>query len=341
LERGDSVRRYGGLEVLALTLASAISTLVALPGDAADPVQRVVRVGLVSPLSPSSPYSLRYEPEFWKHLHGLGWVEGQNLVAETRWAEGRSERLPALVAELIEHKVDVLVTIGSQAAVAAKNATTTIPIVIVAVGDPISAGLVTSLARPGGNLTGMSLGWVEGIEGKWLQLSQEMVPRLSTLAVIANPTSPIYGKYLQRLEAIAPTRGLKVRIIDVRGPDTLDNAFEQARRTAQAVLVAADANLLTEQQRIVALAAKHRLPDMHVVREFVEAGGLMAYAPELRVVYRHAADYVDKILRGAKPGDLPIEQPTRFELVVNLRTAKVLGLRIPESILLRADEVIR
>jgi putative ABC transport system substrate-binding protein len=208
-------------------------------------------------------------------------------------------------------------------------------------GDPVRVGLAASLARPGGNLTGLSMGYSEGIASKWLELLQEIVPRLSAVGVIANPDNPWERDRVKELDAIAPKRRLKVKIIEVREAKALDAAFEQARRQAQAVLVLANAVTLTHQRQITSLAAEHRLPAIYGTREFVDAGGLMAYASDLAVQWRRAADYVDKILKGAKPGDLPIEQPTKFELVINLKTAKALGITIPESILLRADEVIR
>ena len=245
------------------------------------------------------------------------------------------------MAELVGRKVDLLVTYGTPAAIAAKHATSTIPIVDAEMGDPIGTHIVSSLARPGGNLTGSSLGWSEELAGKWLELLQETVPSLSTVAVIANLDHAMNRDQAKRLETVAPTRGIKIEIIKLSGPDTFARAFDEARRKAQAVLVLADPNLTTHRQRIVALATGHRLPDMHVVREFVDVGGLMAYAPDFIVLFRRAADYVDKILRGTNPADLPIEQPTKFMLIVNLKTAKTLGLRIPESILVRADEVIK
>ena len=329
------------LVALALTFLLGVAVLSSPLAPAAEPAKRLVRVGFVSSQSPSSPISKRYQQEFWDRLRELGWVEGQNLVIEVRWAEGRIDRFPALMAELVARRVDILICSGTPAAIAAKNATSTIPIVDAVMGDPVDTGIAASLARPGGNLTGLSMGMTEGIAGKWLELLQETAPRLSTIAVIANPDHAMTGEQAKRLEAIAPTRGMNVRIIEVRGPEALDRAFEQAGRTAQAVLVLADPNLLIQHRRIVALAARHRLPDIYSQREFVDAGGLIAYGPDLAVMFRRAADYADKILRGAKPGELPIEEPTKFELIVNLRRAKALGLKIPESILLRADEVIK
>jgi putative ABC transport system substrate-binding protein len=331
--------RLGSSHSIHFSLVAAIAALAPLFAHAADPAQRVARVGFVHPQSPST--ATLGVSAFWEHLHELGWVEGQNLLIEARWAEGRYDRLPALMAEVLERKVDVLVTYGTQTAVAAKNATSTIPIVSVAIGEPLRVGLTTSLARPGGNLSGLSAGWTEGLAGKWLELLQDTVPRLSRVAVISNPDNPIARDLAKELGVIAPTRGLKLRLIEVREPRALGHAFEQAGREAQAVLVLPDAVISAHRSQITALAAKHRLPAMYPLRDFVDAGGLMAYAPDLTIQWRRGADYVDKILRGAKPADLPIEQPTQYVFVVNLKTAKALGLTMPQSILLRADEVIR
>ena len=297
-------------------------------------------MGLVAPdsLSTTPPSSTL----FWGRLRELGWIEGQNLIVERRWADGHLERLPALMAEVIERNVDVIVTGSTPGAMAAKNATRAIPIVVVGMGDPVRSGLVASLAHPGGNLTGMSMGFGEDFTGKWLELLQETVPQLSTVAMIVNPNNSVARDLAKDAESIAPKPHLKLQIIEVREAEDFDGALEQARRQAQAVLVHGD-GLLTVHHRgqITALAAKHRIPAIYNHLWFVESGGLMAYAPDISVMFRRAADYVDKILRGAKPADLPIEQPTRYVLVVNLRTAMALGLTVPESILLQADEVIR
>jgi putative ABC transport system substrate-binding protein len=317
----------------------AVVVIVAVPpaACAADSQQRAVRVGFVGPNSPSTdPRALT---PFRDRLRELGWIEGQNLVIEARWAEGQADRLPALAAEVIERKVDVIVTYSTPAAIAVKNATGTIPIVVAAMGDPVGTGLVSSLGRPGGNLTGLSLGWGGGIGGKLLELLQETVPRLTTAAVLTNPDNPVDQQMTAEVEAAAPVRRLKLRIIGVRKPEQLDSAFELTRRQAQAVVVIPGYLFLAQRQRITALAAQHRLPAVYGMREYTEAGGLMAYGPDRAVMFRRAAEYVDKILRGAKPRDLPIEQPTEYSLTVNLKTAKALGLTIPESILVRAEEV--
>jgi putative ABC transport system substrate-binding protein len=241
------------------------------------------------------------------------------------------------MAEVIGQQVDVLVTWSTPGATVAKKATSTVPIVAL-MGEPVRTGLVESLSRPGGNMTGLSMGFSEGMASKWLELLQELVPRLSTIAVTMNPDISVHRDIAKELQAIAQMRRVKLKIIEVREPAGLDSAFEQARRHAQAVLVIPDP--VIDRARITSLAAKHRLPAMYGLRDFAYAGGLMAYAPDVPAMYRRAAEYVDKILKGAKPADLPIEQPTKFELVVNLKTAKALGITIPQSILLRADEVI-
>ena len=321
--------------ILALILAATQSQAV----RAVEPAQRVVRLGFVGPASSST--TPRALAAFWERLRELGYVEGQNLTIESRWAEGRYERLPALMNDVIGRKIDVLVTYGTPAAIAAKNATTTVPIVAAVMGDPVGAGLVSSLARPGGNITGLSSGGNEPFTGKLLEFLKEAVPRLSTVAVIRNPNNPATRGQTEGLRVSARELGVKIRIIDVREPNEIERAFEEAARRTQAVVVLADPLIRLHQRQIIALVAKHRLAGIYQFPDFVDAGGLMAYGPDFVVLFRHAAEYVDKILRGAKSADLPIEEPTHYVLSVNLKTAKALGLTIPESILLRADEVIR
>ena len=334
------IQRPAGFSILYSLAAIAIVVLTCpLAARAADPAQKVVRIGFVDAQSPST--APRGLAAFWERLRELGYVDGQNLVVESRSAEGRSERLPVLMNEVIERNVDVLVTWTTSAAIAAKKATSTVPIVVAVMGDPVRSGLVASLARPGGNLTGLSVGLAQGLASKWVELLKDMVPRLSTLAVIANPATAIDRDLAKELQAIAPAQGLKLRLIEVREPAALDRAFEQAGRKAQAVLVLPDPVLFSHRAQVTALAARHRLPAIYPSRDYIEAGGLITYGPDFAVMFRRAADYVDKILRGARPGDLPIEQPTQYVLVVNLKTAKALGITIPESILMRANEVIR
>lgn len=322
-----------------LTFVLSLGALSSFSARSAEPVQRLVRVGVVWPYSPTAA-SPDVRP-FRERLRELGYIEGQNLLIEERWAEGRFERLPALTAEVLAHNVDVLVTYTTLGAAAAKKATTTTPIVAAWMGDPVGSGLVASLAHPGANLTGLSSGWGPEMAGKWLELLQEAVANLSTVAVIANPDQPIHRAMLKQLGTVVPARGLKHRVIDVRNAQQLDHAFELARRSAQAVLLLADPITIDNKIRVTTLATKHRLPAMYGPRDFVDVGGLMAYGPDLAIQFRRTADYADMVLKGTKPAELPIEQPTRYWFVINMRAAKVLGLTFPEAILLRADEIIQ
>lgn len=277
----------------------------------------------------------------WERLHELGYIEGDNLIVERRWADGQLERLPTLMADVVARKVDLIFTTGTPPALAAKNATATIPIVVAAMGDPVGTGLVASLAHPGGNLTGLSLDMTEDLSGKWLQLLQEAVPRTATVAIIANPDSALVPKVAKHLESAARTRGLKLRFVDVREPSALPAAFKQAKEQSQVALIVPDPMITEHRAQITALAASNRIPTLYTLLEFMEGGGLMAYGIDTRLLFRRAAEYVDKIFKGAKAGDLPIEQATQYRLIVNLKTAKSLGLNIPQSLLLRADEVLR
>jgi len=244
------------------------------------------------------------------------------------------------MAEMVARKVDVIVTRGTPATLAAKNATSTIPVVFASMGDPVGTGVAASLAQPGGNLTGLS-SESSDLGGKWLELLQEAIPRLSTVAVVSNPESAYVRNIRNHLEWAAKTRGLKLWFVDVRELGALPIAFRQARRQAQAALVLADPLMFVHPEKVTKLAADNRLPAVYTFRAFADSGGLMTYGADTTTLFQRAAHYVDKILRGAKPADLPIEQPTRFNLIVNLRAARGLGLTFPESILLRADEVIR
>jgi putative ABC transport system substrate-binding protein len=318
----------------------AIGVVTSVPSaSAADPESAVARVGRVNTGSPSTV--ARGFSTFSERLQELGWVEGRNLVIETRWAEGRGERFPALIRDLVEARVDVIVVTGTAAAVAAKQATSSIPIVVAGMGDPVGAGVAQSIARPGGNLTGLSVQNTEGMPGKWLELLKEAVPRLTTVAVIFNSSNPLAGVYEKRFEAAARAQNLKIRFLPVSRDDALDDTFAHARRQSQAAVVLPDAFTMYHRKQITMLAAKRRLPTMYGLLDFVDVGGLIAYGVDQTVMFQGAAVYVDKILRGAHPADLPIEQPTKFTLAVNLKTAKALGIAIPESILVRADEVIR
>jgi len=326
-----------GLAVV-LTIGLAIATLAV----EAQPVGKVARVGFLSPTSLSDPRTTRFLESFRQGLRELGWIEGQNVAIESRWAEGRFEQLPGLAVELVQLKPDVIVAVVTQASLAAKRATPTIPIIMVGVGDPLGSGLVASLARPGGNITGPS-SMLADVSGKQLALLKETVPTASPVAVLWNPANAVWqAAALRETDAAAHALGLRLQRVEARGPDDLEGAFAAMKRErANALFVPADIIFARHAQRIADLAARNRLPAMYGFREHAEAGGLMSYAADFAVMFRRAAVYVDKILKGAKPADLPIEQPTKFELVINLKTAKALGLTIPQSLLVRADEIIQ
>jgi putative ABC transport system substrate-binding protein len=324
-------------------LAMVSGSLLAAPLAAeAQQAAKVARIGYLSPNLATSPH---LREAFRQGLRDLGYVEGRNVVFEYRDAEGKVERLPALAAELVELKVDVIVTEGANTSVplAAKQATRTLPIVFASAADPVGSGLVTSLARPGGNVTGASILSPE-IVGKRLELLTQAVPGVSRVAVLWLPGAlgERTEKYmLKEADVAARALGVQLQFVEARGPADLDRAFsDMTRARAGALTVLPSLMFLREHRRLVDLAAKHRLPAVYTVKEYVDAGGLMAYAPNLAEVFRRAATYVDKILKGAKPADHPVEQPTKFELVINLKTAKALGLTIPSSLLQRADQVI-
>jgi putative ABC transport system substrate-binding protein len=268
-------------------------------------------------------------------------VDGQNIAIEYRFAEGRLERLPELAVELVRLKVDVILATSSPPALAAKNATRTIPIVMATSADPVGLGLVASLAWPGGNVTGLSFSVGLDVAGKELELLKETVPNVRRVAVLSNSGNPGNALALENVKTRARSLGVQLQILEARGPNELESAFKaMARERAEAFLVIPDSVFGFHRDRIQELAAKNRLPAMYGLREHTEAGGLMSYAVDLRDSLRRSATYVDKILKGAKPADLPIEQPTKYELIINLKTAKALGLTIPPSVLARADEVI-
>jgi putative tryptophan/tyrosine transport system substrate-binding protein len=275
---------------------------------------------------------------FVQRLLELGWIEGRTVAIQYRWAEGRAERLAEIAAEFVRLKVDVIVT-GGNAAVAAKQASSVVPIVFALVDDPVGSGLVASLARPGGNVTGLSMQSTD-LAGKRLALLREVVPGLRRLAIMANVEYPATVQEMGEIQAAAGTLGLDVPTFEIRRAEDIAPAFEALKGRAEALYVVGDALVLTHRVRINTLALAARLPTIFFLREYVEAGGLMSYGPNFPDLFRRAADYVDKILRGAKPGDIPVEQPTKFDLIINLTTAKALGLSIPESFLVRADGVI-
>jgi len=296
------------------------------------------RIGWLSPASAAN--DLPNLEAFRAGLREVGYVEGQNITIEARWAEGRSERLSALAAELVRLPVDVLCTAGSQASGAAKQATSTIPIVFANVAFPDQSGLVASYPRPGGNLTGVA--FIGPEYGKRLELLREAHPRLSRVALIYNPDNPGSVLALQETQRWATPLGIRLEPHKFRGPHDFEHVVAAiAGKRPDALMTTADPLIASDRTRIVDFAAKHRLLSMYPTREFAEAGGLMYYGGSIPEMYRRAAVYVDRILKGAKPGDLPVEQPTKFDMVINLRTAKSLGLTIPQSLLVRADEVIQ
>ena len=301
---------------------------------------RIWRIGYLSPRVRMD--SLPYERAFLQGMSELGYVEGKNVVVEWRFADGAYERLPYLAAELLRLNVDVIVAPSSSAIRAAQQATKTTPIVFISTGDPVGSGFVASLAQPGGNITGLSNTNLD-VSAKLLELLVTMVPKLSRVAVLGNPGSSTHSAILKNVRAAALTRvGVRVLSVEARTREEIERGFARmTQEHADSVIVAADAFLNQQAQYIAPLALKRRLPSISQPRIYVEAGGLMSYGQNTAESYRHAATYVDKILKGAKPADLPVEQPTKFELVVNLKTAKALGLTIPESIRIRADEVIR
>ena len=306
----------------------------------AQPAGKVPRIGWLG--GPTRESAEPFVREFQRGLKDLGWVEGQNIIIEWRFAGGRAERLPDLAAELVRLGVDLIVVPSTPTAVAAKNATRTIPLVTVSGSDPVALGLVASLARPGRNITGLTRNVGPEITGKLLALLKETVPKVSRMAVLWNPTTPGNALASREAEITARALGLQLQLLEARSLDDFDSAFAaMTTRRAGALLVLGDVMFTTHRIRLADLAAKSRLPAIYGEREHVEAGGLMSYGAITAELFRRAATYVDKILKGAKPADLPVEQPTKFELVINLKTAKALGLTIPQSVLLRADEVIQ
>jgi ABC-type uncharacterized transport system substrate-binding protein len=318
----------------------ALSLLVAPLAPEAQPPPPVHRLGALSGTT------LRRDRNMEAFLEGMrarGYVEGQNLVLEVREAEGQYERFPALAAELVRLPVDVLVVANTPAALAAKHATTTIPIVMVTLADPVGSGLVASLARPGGNITGLTVMHPD-LVGKQLEFLRELLPTVSRVAVLWNPANPAGALMVRATEVAAQALGVQLYLVEARGPDAFDRAFAaMTRADAGALLVLGDPVFVQHRSRLAELAATSRLPTMHNVqcRAYVEAGSLLCYGASLLEQWRRAATYVDKILKGAKPADLPVEQPTTFELVINLKTAEALGLTIPPTLLFQATEVIR
>ena len=341
---GPRVRRQGPCLMATATpgliLALAIAVLVApLTAHAQEPAAgKLVRIGRLSPLSAET--DAPNLAAFRRGLTELGWVEGKTFAIEGRFADGQSRRLPELAADLVRQRVDLILTGSNPGALAARNATGTIPIVMVTTGDPVAEGIVGSLARPGGNITGVTaLGQM--LNAKRLELIKATVPGVSRVAVLVNPESPYTPPFLKEKDATARTLGLQLPVLEARDPGSIEKAFTAlpAERVG-ALMVQTDALFIHHRRRIVALAATSRVPAVYGEREFVTAGGLMFYGASFSDMYRDAAGYADRILKGARPADLPVEQPTKLELVINLKAAKALGLTIPPSVLARADRLV-
>ena len=311
---------------------------VPLTAEAQSP-RKVHRIGFLWNSSPSLTHHLL---EAFRHgLHEHGYVEGEHFTIESRYAEGNPDLLPGLAAELVGLPVEVIVTSGAPAIQAVRQATSTIPVVMVAISAPVEAGFVTSLAHPGENLTGLSLVAPE-LSGKRLELLKETVPAISHVAVLANPANPVTAVQLHETQRAAQALHVQLHVVEVRGPQELDAAFAALRSLrADALMLLLDPMFISQRARLAELTAASRLPAMYALREDAEAGALMAYGPHFPDMFRQAATYVDKILKGAQPADLPVEQPTKYELVLNLKTAKALGITMPPSLLLLADEVIQ
>jgi putative tryptophan/tyrosine transport system substrate-binding protein len=318
-----------------ITLLGGVAAAWPLAGRAQQP--KVPTIGFLGATTAAT--QSQWTAAFVQRLGELGWVEGRTVAIEYRWAEGRSDRLPKIFAELVRRKVDVIFTHATPNVIAAKQATSVIPIVFTLVGAPVGAGLVTSLARPGGNVTGVS-NLSSDLGGKRLELLREVVPALRRLAILTKIDNPSAVLEMGDVQAAAHTLGLEVAIAEIRRADDIASAVESLKGRADALIVPPDVLLLAHRIRINTLALGARLPTMHGSREYVEAGGLMSYGPNYSDLFRRSADYVDRILRGAKPTDLPVEQPTKFDFIINLTTGKALGLEIPPTLLARADEVI-
>lgn len=323
---------------LASIVVACVLLSTSLNAAVAQQPGKVPRVGFLTAFSPSDYPAWR--KEFRQGLQDLGYTEGQNIVVEYRYANGRPERLPSLAAELVRLRMDIVAAETTPANLAMKQATTTIPIVMTLVADPVGSGLVSSLARPGGNITGLSL-QLPDIVPKRLQLLREVVPTVSRVAILWNAASPITPPQFRAAEAAAPALGMQLESLGVRTPADFEGAFQTAaRRHVGALLILDDFFLASHSAKLAALAVKSRLPAMAGVDGFPEAGVLINYGPNFAAITRRSVTYIDKILKGAKPGDLPIEQPTNFELVINVNTAKTFGLTIPPALMLRAHRVI-
>jgi putative ABC transport system substrate-binding protein len=329
------------LYAVGLVATLALAVLVAPLAAHAQPVGKVPRIGYLSPGFATDPMRERFLEAFRQGMRELGYVEGQNIAIESRWAEGKDDRLPALAADLVRSKVDVIVAKSGAATRSLQLTTRTIPIVMSLVNDPVGSGLVASLARPGGNVTGLTV-MSPDLAGKQLQLLTEVVPTVSRVALLWNPDNPAGTAMLREAEAAAQALGVRLQTLEARNPPEIDSAFAaMTRERAGALLILPDGVFLSQRSQIAELAVQRRLPSIRQSSAFPEAGGLMSYGANYLDLMRRAATYVDKILKGAKPADLPVEQPTKFELVLNLKTAEALGLTLPPTLLFQADEVIR
>jgi putative ABC transport system substrate-binding protein len=326
--------------VVRLAVATALLVLAGPPEPQAQPVGKVHRIGVLSDASSNGPQSI--SEGFRQGLRERGWIEGQNIVLDYRFAEYTRDRLPTLAAELVQLKVDVLVAVATPATAAARNATRTIPIVMIGPGNPVEDGFIASLARPGGNVTGLTYSGAstKDLYAKQLELLRETVPNVRRVAILSNPTNTAHPLWMKEITAAGRPLGVKLQLLEARGPTEFDTVFAaMAKARAGALLLVADSLFNRYRTRLAELALKNRVPSLGY-RAFVEDGGLMSYGPSLQDLGRSAAIYVDKILHGAKPADLPVEQPARLDLVINMRTARALGLTIPQRVLVRADHVI-
>jgi putative ABC transport system substrate-binding protein len=332
-------RSIENLKWLGLSIIAFVILVTGAVAEAQQP-KKIWRIGFLSSVSPH-PYAHLYTA-FLEGLRDLGYIDGQNVMVKPRWAEGNTERLPQLAAELVGLKVDLMVsTGGTVTALAAKASTTSIPIVFTAGGDLVKVGLISSLARPGGNLTGLSLLTTE-LNVKRLELLKETFPKIRRVGVLGNPANPNYRIQLNETQAAAKQLGLEVQVLEMRNPNEIESVFSKVPdKSVGALLVLSDSTLNAHRERIADVATKSRLPAIFEFKEFVEAGGLMSYGTNIIAVYRRVAIYVDKIFRGAKPSELPVEHPTNFEFLINLNTAKQIGVTIPPNVLARADRVIK
>ncbi len=330
---GDSL----SAKLSALSVLGALLLALSLPVEAQEP-KKVPRIGFVLGGSPGADSRVE---AFRQGLRDLGYIEGKNIAIEWRFAEGKEDRVPKLAAELVHLNVEIIITDGTNVTRAAKNATKTIPIVMASDADPIGNGFIASLARPGGNITGLT-NLLTDLSGKRLEILKEAIPGISRVGVIWNPENPSSVSAFKETQVAAQGLAMQLQSLEVRGPDDFEGAFQAAtKRQARALSVVSDSLMFSNRKRLLELAAKYRLPTMHTQSLWVEAGGLMSYGTYFPDLWRRAAIYVDKILKGAKPEDLPVEQPMKFEFVVNLKTAKQIGLTVPPNVLARTDKVIK